>query len=707
MFLHEWYKFWHNRKLLGFLVALLLVNALYFWYHAERDVAPAHAYRALTADLRGYSDAEAAEQLAQMKQDASAIYYMEPGNVVWTDPKYTDSLFTERELLAIKEAEYNDVLDYPKFVKKAAGTAAEYKMLLTILGGSGDKMKDVEKTSKEYEQLLGLTIRQTHTKGIAEALSLPSLIFLELLLAVLLTSLMFTKEKEQGLLRLYSSMKSGRGRMFLTRVGAISVGCAVCNFLFLLTTLLTGCLLYGRPIGSFLTEPVQSLIGYKQTVMQINIGTFLLLVFVWSCIVSTAVVLLTSVVSSLVSSALKVYVILFSLIGIEGILYMKIDDLSYLAGFKRINLVSFADPGYTIARYHNEIVFGDPISYPLVALALLALLILVCAAVGWILSNKGFGVIPRRGRGLRFLRIFKRSEEHGFGSHTRLSLHESVKFFRFEKIGYILLILAVFLLATTKPYKKYDSSIEEMFYQSYLYRVEQVGPEQYGDIIVQFKEEMEREQRMSSDSSSLQYKQTALNRITEYLTYLQSKEGSQALDVRGYEKLYKDRKQNVILGVCAVLAAILCGAASMAVEYRTGMIGQIRISPKRGKVFLCKALILLGTVTLFYGMIYGRYLYQVLKGYGTYGIGFSANSLPDWKNLPASFSMAGGIALVWLKRYVGMLLVTSVTVFATSRIKSFLMTAIVCLVIIAVPLLLCLWESGVLSYIMFNYFFVI
>lgn len=35
MFRHEWYKIWHNRKLLGFLFALLALNAMYFRYRYE------------------------------------------------------------------------------------------------------------------------------------------------------------------------------------------------------------------------------------------------------------------------------------------------------------------------------------------------------------------------------------------------------------------------------------------------------------------------------------------------------------------------------------------------------------------------------------------------------------------------------------------------------------------------------------------------
>ncbi len=708
MFRHEWYKIWHNRKLIGFLFVLLALNALYFRYHAERKSVPAHAYKELSADIKGLSDTEASEQLASMKEEAVA-YYFTDGEVVASqkNPKYCDNLFTERELYTLKLSEYEDVLGYPAFVKKAAGAATEYRVILKMLGGSEKKLKDVEKTSREYEALLNLTIRQTHTKGIAEALSLPGMIFLEILTAVLLVSMVFTKDKEQGLLRLYSSMKSGRGRMFLTRIGAVSLGCACCNLLFLLSTILTGCVLYGMPVSSFLSEPLQALTGYKQAILRVNIGTFLALVYVWSCVVTTAVALLTATVSSLVSSAMKVYVILFTFVGIEGILYLKIDDLSYLAPFKRINLVSFADPGYTIARYHNEYLFGSPVSYPLVALLILAAVIVAFAAVGIFLSEKGYGVIPKRGRALRLLRTGGTSEERSFGTHTALPVHESVKYFRFEKIGYIVLALTVILLLTTKPYQKYYTSIEEMFYQSYLYRLEQVEPEQYGETLAKFREEFELEQMTAADSISLSYKQDALDKIGTYVEYLQTKEGARAVDSRGYEKLYNDRKQNVILGVCAILAGILAGTAMMATEYRTGMAGQIRISPARNRVYLIKAVLLLATVTAFFGMIYGRYIYQVLKGYGTSGIDFRAYSLMDWAKHPAGLSIAGGIALIYLKRFLGMLLVAVLAVLLTTRLKGFLLTAIVCIVALAVPLLLCLKEAGALSYVMANWFFVV
>lgn len=705
MFRYEWYKIRHNIRLLCFLLALLVLNSLYFCYSAERKTPAAHTYRALTEDFSGYEDADAAEKLSAMKQELTDAMYMLTDSKVSTNyPKYSENLFAERELYAFKIAEYDDVLTYQEFVSKAAGAAQEYRLIFQILGGDGRNLAEMEKTSRAYEALKGIQVRNTHSKAVSEAVSLPSLLFFEILTAVLIVAVLFTKDKEQGLLRLYSSMKEGRGRMFLSRIGAVSLGCAVTNLFFFLSTILTGCLLYGMPCKGFLTEPLQSLAGYRQAILKINIGSFLLLVYLWSVFISVVVAAVTAVISALVSSAIKVYVILFSFVGIEGILYLNIDDLSYLAGWKRINLVSFANPGYTIARYRNEFLFGKPVAYPLFALLILAIVLLVFGVLGWWLSEKGFGVNPKKGRRFRLLK--RRGKEHFVpGCHTRLTLHEGAKFLHFEKIGYILLILTAILLFSTKPYQKHYSSLEEMFYQSFLYRLAEYEPEQYGEGIRIFREELEEERANASSGNVFSFKESALQKTEEYAAYLRDKEGARIVDSRGYERLYNNRKQNVELGLCGVLAAILCGTAMLAMEYRTGMAEQIRISPKKRSVYWRKGLILLGTVTMFFILIYGRYLYQLLAGYGTKGIGLPAYSIMDWSGFPAFCSIGGGIAVVLLKRYCGVLLCTAVAVFLTSRLKNFLLTAIVSLVVLAVPLLLCLKETDALTHLLFNWFF--
>ena len=142
-----------------------------------------------------------------------------------------------------------------------------------------------------------------------------------------------------------------------------------------------------------------------------------------------------------------------------------------------------------------------------------------------------------------------------------------------------------------------------------------------------------------------------------------------------------------------------------AVEYRTGVAELIHVSPERRKVLSSKSLILLVTVLVFYGLVYGRYLFQVLRGYGTSGIELQANSIRDLADISAKISIGTYLMLLYIKRFLGMIFATLIVVLLVRELKSFLLTAVVALVILVVPLLLCLKETGILSYVMVNRFF--
>lgn len=61
--------------------------------------------------------------------------------------------------------------------------------------------------------------------------------------------------------------------------------------------------------------------------------------------------------------------------------------------------------------------------------------------------------------------------------------------------------------------------------------------------------------------------------------------------------------------------------------------------------------------------------------------------------------------LLYIKRFPGMIFATLIVGLLVRKLKSFLLTAVVALVILVVPLLLCLKETGILSYVMVNWFF--
>ena len=103
---------------------------------------------------------------------------------------------------------------------------------------------------------------------------------------------------------------------------------------------------------------------------------------------------------------------------------------------------------------------------------------------------------------------------------------------------------------------------------------------------------------------------------------------------------------------------------------------------------------------------YLRYIWQVVKGYGTDGISLQANSIRDWADVSAGISIRANLCLLYLKRFTGMALAVVVSMLLTRKLKNFLLTAVVALVILVVPLLLFLTEIGTVGWLSLNWFFV-
>ena len=63
------------------------------------------------------------------------------------------------------------------------------------------------------------------------------------------------------------------------------------------------------------------------------------------------------------------------------------------------------------------------------------------------------------------------------------------------------------------------------------------------------------------------------------------------------------------------------------------------------------------------------------------------------------------LCLLYLKRFAGMALAAVIAMLLTRKMKNFLLTAVVALVILVVPLLLCLTEVGAVEWLSLNWFF--
>ena len=713
---HEWYKLWHNRRIVGIVLLLVLVNCGYFAYRDSHEEVPAKAFRALQEEVQGQSDAEASEHLKQdFEQIRSVLYEAETG-IIGVATRHTGNIFAEMSLYSTVLREYEDVLTYPAYVKEIINAPAKYRILQSLFGEGGLEFQNVEKTAEDYQKLVDLSLRHARTRGISRALGLPSVVFLEILLAVLFMSVLFVREKEQDLLSLYASMPNGRCRLMGAKLSAVTFGIVISNFLLLGSTILTGCLLYGAPASTDWTQPLQSMVGYKAASLPVSILAFVLLVYAGSVLVSVFFAVLTAALGIVFGTSRMVYLALFLLVGAEGILYLKIDDLSYLANWKRINLVAFSDVAGRLGRYHNIYIFCNPINDWQVALAVLLIAgVLLVAAVA-VMVGRGVGLSVRKHGRIRAVGrkivsdgknggtgegIFRRSA----GCHGNIFLHECFKYLRLERIGLIAVLLVLWAAFFTKPYQQ-GYSVQDMHYRGFLLRLQEAEPSEYAELAAGFRADLE-EAKKSSSPGAMRDREDALREIEDYVAYLQPLEEASAVDEKAVSLLYDNRRQNILMGAAALLLVILCATSLYYIEYRTGMAEMIRITAVgRRRVPLWKTVLLLASVLIIFGLIYGRYLWQVNAGCNLAGIRDAAYSVRNLSGWSARWSVLGVTVLVYLKRLAGLLIASAVAVLMIRKVKSFIFAVVGSVLVMVLPLLLCLFEAKLLDKVLMNWFFV-
>ena len=704
MFRYEWYKLWHNRRLVGIVLLLVLLNCGYFAYREKHLTPPSDAYRALQDDLAGMSDEAASARLAEEHEALRAVLYFEEGpSLSDVKLKYCDTLWTEMSLYSQMLREYEDILTYPQYLAKVLEAPKKYQVLSLFSDVDDRMLKNVNKTAEDYEKLADLTLTHTRTRGISRALSLPSVIFLEILMAILFTSVVLIREKEQDLLSLYATMPNGRGRSMCARFGAVTLGIVIGNFVLFGSTILTGCILYGMPAPDDWRQPLQSVPGFKTAALPVNILTFLLLVYAGSCMVSVFFAMLTAFFGIVCGSSRTVYLLLFLLVGVEGILYLKIDDLSYLANWKRINLIAFSDVAGRLGHYRNLYVLDQPVNEWLVAMVSVVALGILLGGVAILLVNRGIGLAARRkGKAHATHAVLGGLSHRSHGCHESLFLHECYKYLRLERIGIVFVLLVLWVALFTKPVSL-PYSIEEMHYRGYLLRLQEVSPEEYPAMIETFQAEFEEAKRTSGNQGMLYDREQALANITVYVAYLQPLDGAKAVHERVFELMYNNRRQNIIMGAGALLLVILCATSLYYIEYRTGMNEMVRISyAGKYRVHLWKILLLAASVLVILALIYGRYLYQVAQGCGTVGIREAAYSVRDLTSISAHFSIRQYIAWVCLKRFAGLLIGAAVAVLMIRKVKSFIFAVVGSVLILVLPLLLCFFEAELLDRVLLN-----
>ena len=717
IFQMECRKLFQKRKLFAALIVIVIFNGCFFTYRSEHTSSSvsAKAYKEITGELMDCSTAESVEVLSEKVSALRSALYDSDSAPLSSYVRFGKNILEEIRIYEAIVTEVDEINEYQRYLSEIRNKACQIKALKDFFGSNEIEIQNAEKTEKDYAALSGINPEWTRSRGIREALVLPSVVFLQILFGIFFAATLFSREKEQDVLKLYVSMDCGRGKMFLARMGAVAAAIAISNILFFCSTLIIGCFLYGMPKSGFLGMPMQALYGYKSSALPISIGTFLFLVYLWSCLVSLLFAALTAMLTFLLPSVTVVYGVLAVLVGAEGILYLKISANSYLSEFKRFNLIAFSDGAHCIGTYRNEFAFRMLPAYRNVALVAVVVLTLLCMGVSVFLAERGIGysisgrAFLRRKKRIETAEVLGSMQPKGRTSRPSVKLfcHEAFKFLVADRVAFFLFLVAGLLVIFSKPYVRGYMSTEERFYVVYLMRLQETDPSEYKSLSEECERDLTEEAEKYGTSESFYSKAKAFERIHEYVIYLETKPGAVATDSKGYELLYKERRQNVFLGTGALLLVIMCSILMYFREFRSGMNDLIRVSYSGwDRVNRCKLTLLFLTVLFLFACIYGRHIYLVLKGFGTPNIECQANSLMDWAKTSAFVSIGGKLILIYLKRFLGMLIASGIAILLVCRVRSFILSSVICLMVLVVPLLLCLTDVGAVERIALNWFFI-
>ncbi|MBR5712738.1 MAG: hypothetical protein IKX54_04000 [Lachnospiraceae bacterium] len=702
MIRHEWYKIWHNSRLVAAFLLLVALNCGYFAYRANHAQVTATVYRQLQGDLQELTNEDAFARVQTSVDELKTILYKDNSMTSEKYPRYCGNMWEELSLYTQFAQEYKDASTYHTYVTGILAAPAKYRALQSLFQSNERELRNVEKTAEDFKPLAELTVQRTGTKGISEALSLPSIVFLEILLAILLISVLLGREKERDLLSMYATMANGRGRLLAAKIGAAVIGIVVGNLILLGSVVVTGCCLYGWPKAEEWTMPLQSMAGYRQSALSVSILGFLTLVYLGSVLVSVWFAVLTAFLTIVMASSRMVYLVLFVVVGIEGVLYLRIDEISYLANYKRVNIISFADVAGRLGKYRNIYVFNRPVNDWVLALVVLFATGILLAGASLAMAICGIGNTARK-RASKAGILEKNGLMRHMGQHENLFLHEAYKFLRLEKLGLVFILLIVWVLCFTTPYSK-DYSIEELHYESFLYQLQNSSKEEYPALVQKVRTELDEVAARGSETSF--DRENAYVRLEKYVSYLMSREGATAVNEKGYELLYDSRRDNVIMAALALILVILCATSLYYVEYRTGMQEMIRISyAGRYRVHVRKMILLLISAVIICLAVYGRHVYRVTQSYGTVGIDSAAYSVQSLSDVSKAISLRTFLILTYIKRFAGVLLAGVLSVLIVRKVRSYILSVLAGVAVTVLPLLLGLFEIGLLDKVLLNWFF--
>lgn len=720
-----------DRKFIGMLILLLLVNGWLVWRELQPDAADMEYYTERYGENYEEEEREIYRELMtryRTMDTEAALSDMEECYDTWEcgleesgweeeDEAAPGELKENVRLLIREQAEY--ILGYGDYLTDIRDTAEERKQI-SVLGAEGSfSGRNLDKIVEDYSSLENIELKLDNERAVD---AYRDCTFTEILMLVMPATvvLILLEERKKGLWQFVYAMPKGRTRLAFIR----------CLLIFL-TGVVTGILLEGETLvltgvyhGGFgdLSRAVQSNPSFSGCVLKISMGTWLFLTVLIKILVCTLTGMIFWCVASFCKSHVTVFGILAVLTAGEYTAYAGIAQQSVWNKLKYINLFSFLDSGNTLAMYLNLNVSGYPVGVStLVMPAVLVLLCLACILV--ISGGRKRPFQPKESILTRgYEKILFRVKPY---RHNSLLLHEGYKLLVRQRCVVLLIILAYMcmnMFDTEEIMFDYRTTI----YNNYLQQIEgeltdektaylkaekniwkdkieksQEKTEQYELLLEQGAETEEYEALFSSYDAYQQEKkkienwklaETVVDELLEEAVRLEQlqAEGMKAGFVNriSYDMYIGKRGKAESMKEAVLILAFLCAALAGVQSYERSQNAEKLIrSTKNGRKILQNRKNIWSCIVAFIilVMVTAVGFYNIRTTYGMKSFGMAAQSLELLQDFPLPFSIGGTLLFLWVLRYLVLASVAGIILYISGRTKNIISSLMWCVLVIMVP----------------------
>ena len=500
---------------------------------------------------------------------------------------------------------------YPEYILEMPDRARA-AALLSGGGADGYSMRNIEKTTRDFEGLETLPIRPDREMALLALYqsSMSDILVIVFLLFVCVR--LFSREYEN---RLYPLLLATPGR-FRVAVHKLTVlaGSAV-----LITAAIYGTNLC---IGGFLmgygdlSRPIQSLGDFRSCCLRISCLDYIWIGYLIKLFTVLVFGLLILALFVLLKKAVTVFLVCAAFLGASYGLYAAIPVTSSLNFLRFVNFFYFIDSYSVLSRYQNISVVGFPVSMTTVLPIVLAVLLVACVVLVLLRFStgsvcRGVRILPIVARALDWVnRMVDRVNHHEF-----LFLHELRKAMISGRGLVLLLALGLLLWNNWNTAFRFVSSYD-MAYSRYM---EQMG----GEVTDQTLEKIANEwERLNNVEYPEQYENQmqALSQIEMQANLALSREEQTGIpaylvDESGYLKLMQDTGGDVYDSLLILAAVVLCCSSIFSRENTFGTRKMLRICAAGNRLMMDKVLLSVLLSAVITAMVYGTRIAIVCKDY--------------------------------------------------------------------------------------------